>query len=142
MTSHFVFGAVELNQVMYNYSLLSMPPKVLMFHTNGYFRLFERTHLNRWTMRTMRRYRKAKRPPSLLTDDVAKSLNTCKICFTNESRVLIRPCNHVGMCNACCHKIYHFAFTEGSMPYIRVHSGKKCPFCKSIAKALMYVYFP
>lgn len=142
MIDRFVFGAVEVNQVMHNYSLLSKPPTILMCFVSGYFRLFEQTDSNHWTMRTLRRCRKYKRPPPFLTDNVPESVNTCKLCFTNESRVLIRPCNHAGVCNACCYKLYHLAFTEGSKPHIRLLSRNKCPFCKSIATSLMYVYFP
>jgi hypothetical protein len=141
MENTYVFGARTLMQTVVNFSLLKHPPKVSFVKVGDYIRMFEFKGRGQTIMRTLRRFRKAKRPIRYLPDNDQVAIHTaCKICLTNQPCVAIQPCNHVGICNGCCLKLFNCAFTSQTSFFL-IADGSKCPFCRTPVQAISYMYF-
>ena len=54
-------------------------------------------------------------------------LEDCIVCCENLSNILIKPCNHSGMCKGCI--IEHLKY------------NKKCPFCREKMKKIFIVFY-
>lgn len=58
------------------------------------------------------------------TYEIAKNnKKICSICYENEIRILLKPCNHLCVCNVCSNKI------------------DSCPLCRENITSKEYVKF-
>lgn len=142
----FVFGATALIQTVHNLSLLTTHPMDVRFYSiDGTLHMFEMKDEVIQTVRKLRRVRTAIRPKQYLPDACGESTIECKLCHSNQSCVLVRPCNHLGMCNRCCLRYTERAFYKrrGQITLSTPNAPTKCcPFCKTGITHLEYVYVP
>jgi len=52
----------------------------------------------------------------------------CKVCYTNISNIIIKPCNHLVLCSEC---------NESA----RISTGNRCPLCKETCDETFRVYW-
>lgn len=55
--------------------------------------------------------------PQVLDEEALEGDLACKICYSNKTRIMIRPCNHLCMCRQCAVKLYE-------------NHDVLCPLCK------------
>ena len=113
---------------------------------------------------TKKQIRRAKRTAMFLSDTSYKDRHMCTICHENNSCILLKPCNHAGLCNSCSSKLFNNAmykqinhsliassvypdprFTlisesiEDDLHQIQL-SLQLCPWCKTRVNSIEYIY--
>ena len=110
------------------------------------------------------RPRRAKRTAKFVHDTKYSDRSICSICQENNSCILLKPCNHAGLCNQCSLKIFNKSaykqlnnsiiissiypdprFTsnalsiEDDLHQIQL-SLQLCPWCKTRVNSIEYIY--
>ena len=57
-----------------------------------------------------------------------ENIVNCKVCYTNISNIILKPCNHLVLCNEC---------NEST----RISTGNRCPLCKEACDDTFRVYW-
>jgi hypothetical protein len=75
--------------------------------------------------------RTKKKPYPIGDDTYTEISDSCKICTTNKSRVVIVPCGHQIFCFSCCESFYQLNFGKNTY---------KCPMCRQKIQNMMKIY--
>jgi hypothetical protein len=145
----FVFGAVDVIQRIINNSM--MDPKYrerYRIHLSlgfVYLYIYDRI-LQRWVKDSLIRqpYGRAIRPRVYINELYEEQTSTCRVCFERNMNVMIKPCNHIGLCNMCCVRHFKCGFYRldqtPTLSSTRLLFEKKCPFCFGSVTGLDYVF--
>jgi len=140
----FVFGTTDPLQIIMNNSMLLEPLSLKLVCVDGFIYLYQYCIVNgTWRKRILfRRIRRAKRPVKYLEDCVNDASSECKVCFNNRFCILIHPCNHIGLCNTCCTRIFKVGFfnKQGCVELSKGLISNNCPFCFTPVTDLTYVF--
>lgn len=140
----FVFGTTDPLQIILNNSLLLEPLSLKLVCIDGFIYLYQYCNVREiWKKELLiRRIRRAKRPVKYLDDCKNNASSECKICFNNQVCIMIHPCNHVGLCNTCCLRIFNVGFfnRRGCFELSKGFKPNKCPFCFTPVTDLTYVF--
>lgn len=148
------FGTTDAHQLAVNSFLLHDIKKrnlKNMTHTS----LFSSMH---------KHARRAKRTTTFISDTSYTDRHMCTICHENNSCIILKPCNHAGLCNSCSSKLFNNAmykqinnsliassiypdprFTlisesiEDDLHQIQL-SLQLCPWCKTRVNYIEYIY--
>jgi hypothetical protein len=137
----FTFGAFTRKEIISNYILVYGYEKVQIKNIDGFEYIFIKYNNEFIFTQLIRKPPRIVKRTSPLIADHSYHAN-CKICMKNDSCILIEPCNHFGMCNACFHVIFHHGFTTTNELNKFLITHKRCPFCKSEVDGVSYVYIP
>ena len=138
----FVFGTTDPVQLIVNNSMLFNPLPLKLVCVDGFLYLYRRETSGFWKKEKLFRViRKAKRPVRYV-DDCKDASSECKVCLSNKVCVLTQPCNHVGLCNLCCLRIFKTAFVKksGGFELSKPMTPQTCPFCLTLITNMMYVF--
>ena len=67
---------------------------------------------------------KKERPPTQADEDI----KPCIICYSEDRQMILKPCNHICLCQNCCTRI--------------IQDSNKCPFCQSRIIKSERIYLP
>ena len=101
----FVFGTTDSKQIAINDSLLyhvniRNKQRNLQLYKNHF-------NINNYRHSNHKPLRKAKRTSVFVKDSYHNHLPICLLCNEHNSCILLKPCNHVGMCNTCSMHLYN-----------------------------------
>ena len=164
----FVFGSNDPMEIVVNHTMLEpffFVPYRLRFTDDGFVYYYTNDRFQRILRKPVR---KAIRPKKILPDHSSTDTGTaCRICSENKTCVVLNPCNHAGICNTCCFRMFNYAFflnaKDSSIVYrykpTRDHRmsdiyddrldsmlndmrvvQNRCPFCKSHVEEIQYIY--
>ena len=137
----FIFGATTFEQLIVNHSLVHPPFKtstLVVKAENDFQYLYENVDGQlHYLCLQRKKFRKAMRTP-VRTDEEG---DTCKICLQRKACILIKPCNHLGICNSCSFKMFKHQFNIKTITKnMSCVSLYKCPFCYGFVDTLNYVF--
>ena len=149
----YIFGATDMKQLAMNDSL---------YHE---IKIRNSKHIRQMSLfYNKNQTRRAKRTSKFIMDNKYIDRSICNICNENNTCIVLKPCNHAGMCNRCSSKLFNKAIHKrvnnslvmtSVFPDPRFSSSSSsieddlhqiqlslelCPWCKIRVNYIEYIY--